>query len=702
MNLRIFLPLLALGAMGFTSVACGDDDDDGGAPTNGAGGRGGGSAGRGATMGQGGSPGGAAGSASGAAGSAGSTSGSAGAAGAAGGVDEGAAVAVKPVIYQLVVRHFGNLSTGRVKDGAIADNGVGKFADVNDAALDSLKAMGVTHVWYTGVLRQATLTDYSAVDPRMAADDPDVVKGRAGSFYAVRDYFDVSPDYAADPAQRMAEFEAMVQRTHAKGLKVLIDLVPNHTARNYGGVVNPGADFGAGDDQTKFFSAQNDYYYLQQDLPLSLSRPAGWGPTGFTFDGLFAREDGTAGKEVKVTGNSDTGSTPSPSPGATDWYETVKLNYGRDFVTGATSFEPRPSTWGKIDQVLAHWQSKGVDGFRCDFAHWVPAEAWQYFIGEARKRKPDAYFVAEAYENLGGLLAAGFDAVYNDELYDALRNKYRGAPVGDVDGKLVKLTPQERPRYVQYLENHDECRLASAANCDGGGAFFGPNAIRQLGPLSYLASNGPVIVYNGQEVGEDGVGVEGFGGEDGRTSIFDYWNLPALQKWSNGHAYDGGQLSADQAALRGYYGSLLAFAQDPLVRAPGFRSLLAANAALDNIYPFARYEVAGGRLLVVVVNFKPFQAFNEVDVKLPADLLDRVGIAAGAPKSLKLVFDQNGPVASPAATAVTREQLVAPGIRAKLPDQAAFVYVIELTRPRARLAGRGRARLRPRRPRPRP
>jgi glycosidase len=653
MNRSLHFPVLALAAVGLGLGACGVRVPG---TTQGSGGgavRAGGTSG-GLATGGGASGGGAAG----------------GGAAATGGGTGG--VTVKPIIYQLVVRHFGNTSTGRVKDGTIAENGVGKFNDVNDAALASLRALGVTHVWYTGVFRQATLTDYTA--DGMPADDPDIVKGRAGSFFAIRDYYDVSPDYASTPNQRLAEFDAMVARTKAAGLKVLIDFVPNHVARSYQSVVKPETDFGVSDVKTQFFSPRNDFFYVQGTRPLSLTKPGSWQITGLPFDKAFARENGTADRPVKVTGNDQATVTPSEN----DWYETVKLNYGVNFQSpGAPAAGPVP-TWQKVDAIIKYWQDRGVDGFRCDLAQLVPDAAWQYLIGEARKRDPAVYFMAEAYSNLPGLLTAGFDSVYNDELYDTLRNKYRGASINELDGKLTKLSSQDRPRYVQYLENHDECRIPVAAGCDGGPSFFSANAGRQLGPLTYLASNGPVLFYNGQEFGETGQGAEGFGGEDGRTTLFDYWSLPALQTWVNDHQYNDVNLTSEQKALRDYYGSLLTFAQNPLVRAEGFQSLMTANPALASIdlHAFARYQTGGGRLLVVVTNFRPGAAGNQGTIKLPADLLDAAGIPAGASKALKLVFDRNGKVETAAST-VTREQLVGTGFQVTVPDQTSFAYLIE-------------------------
>src|SRR6478735_548930 len=170
--------------------------------------------------------------------------------------------AKKIVIYQMMTRLFGNQTTLNKPYGTIEENGVGKFNDINDAALKGIKELGVSHVWYTGVLEHATLTDYTKNG--IPLDDPDIVKGRAGSPYAIKDYYDVDPDLAVDVKNRVAEFEALLKRTHRKGLKVIIDFVPNHVARRYeSNVKRPGAiDFGAKDDVTKAFSAQNDFYYV--------------------------------------------------------------------------------------------------------------------------------------------------------------------------------------------------------------------------------------------------------------------------------------------------------------------------------------------------------------------------------------------------------------------------------------------------------
>lgn len=589
----------------------------------------------------------------------------------------------RPVIYQLVVRLFGNTNPTRMRDGTIAQNGVGRFSDVDATALAEIRGLGTTHVWLTGVLRQATLTDHSAIDPALAADDADIVKGRAGSFYAVRDYYDVCPDYADEPANRLAEFGALVDRIHAAGMDVVIDLVPNHVARSYGSVVHPERDFGVGDDTSAFFARDNSFFYLASSAttPLMLSRPASWTISDVTFDGRFAREDGSAGRPPRATGNNVT----SPSPSANDWYETVKLNWGLNFVDGTTAYDPVPSTWSRFDQILAYWQDLGVDGFRADFAHFVPNEAWRYLIERARERDPSVYFFAEAYEDLPGLLAAGFDAVYHDAAYDSLKGLYLGRTsqeqLSDLFGSLDDV---DRGRYLHYLENHDERRIASPIVTTGGtddSGFGSARAGYQLAPLLYLYSHGPLLLYNGQEVGETGAGIEGFGGDDGRTSIFDYGAMPALQAWVNGGAYDGGALSSEAAALRRYYADLLALAQDPSVRGTGYWGLEYFNDPSrfgdvpEAFYSFARFEPDAGRLVIVVANFAAGSA-SSGRIRVPLELSTAAGLPSGRAFVVREVLTEAG-ATDTSLGPITRDQLVTNGFMVTIPDQSAHVFVIE-------------------------
>lgn len=556
----------------------------------------------------------------------------------------------RPHIYQLFLRQFSNVNDTRKPNGTLAENGVGKFSDLDARALRSLRDFGITHVWLLGVLRQATATDYSAIG--LPADDADLLKGLAGSPYAVRDYFDVCPDYADDPAKRLDEFRALIGRMHCARLKVLIDFVPNHVARSHQSVVKPELSFGATDDRTRFFAPNNNFFYLPGPLRLpTVKDDQPVSPTCQVMggcDGLFAGETDHA----KVTGNNVTTNTP----GAGDWYETVKLNYGFDFTQGrhgpkefptaAQPDKPIPDTWHKMDAVLAHWQTLGVDGFRCDMAHWVPVEFWRWAITRARERHPGTFFAAEAYDNdpnkftdgnvLTALVEAGFDAVYDDLSYDTLKEIYDGPKwANDLDGVLGSIAPLHQS--LRYAENHDEVRLANPKQWGGLGAAVG----RPVSAILFGLGRGPALIYNGQEVGEPALGAEGFGGDDARTSIFDYWSMPELAKWVNGHRYDGGGLSNEQRELRAWYARLLKLTQRPAFsrgefiplnpvnnQNPRFGRLPGEPASGHWLYAFLRHDRTSGQAFLVVANLHGKETLCDVLVQFPAAALEVVGVQA--------------------------------------------------------------------------
>lgn len=575
-------------------------------------------------------------------------------------------------IYQLFVRLFGNVNQTRKPNGNLSENGVGKFDDINPEAISSIKEMGFTHVWLTGVLQQATATDYS--DIGQPADDPDLLKGLAGSPYAVKDYFDVCPDYARNPANRLLEFKSLLERLHAAGLKAFIDIVPNHVARSYASDVKPEQAFGSkgqagkGDDRTKFFDAGNNFFYLQPDNhgpPLRLPTYKDGQPVSPTCkvsmekcDGLFAGEKDFG----RVTGNN----VASWTPGLGDWYETVKLNYGFDFSDNSkkTRAYPHagapdkavPDTWNKMDAVFAYWQAVGVDGFRCDMSHMIPPEFWSWVIARARGRNPDVFFSAEAYDDdpaklpgsnpvvagLNGgrgnisfdLLNAGFNAVYDAPAYRALKKIYEGPGwANDIDASAADEFIFHNS--LRYAENHDEVRLAAPHEWGGVGMDVG----RPVAAILYGMSRGATMLYNGQEVGEPAAGAEGFGGDDSRTSIFDYWSMPELVKWVNHHKYDGANLSAQQTSLRQFYGRLLRVTREPAFGDGSFYSLNRANHDLPKfgrlpnepasghwLYAFLRYDAQSGQRILAVVNLHPSETLHDVAVTIPTGAMTFLGL----------------------------------------------------------------------------
>lgn len=494
----------------------------------------------------------------------------------------------KVIIYQIMTRLFGNTNTTNKHYGSIEENGVGKFNDIDNNALKAIRDMGFNHVWYTGVIEHATMTDYSGHG--ISLDDPDVVKGRAGSPYAIKDYYDVNPDLAVDVNKRMEEFQQLVARTHDNGMKVLIDFVPNHVARSYKSDAKPGtiSDLGETDDVTKAFDPNNNFYYIPGK---SFVAPKGYNPGGNNLknslkDGKFSENP------AKATGND----VFSEAPSIDDWFETVKLNYGVDYLDGRkTYFDSIPNTWLKMTDILLYWAGKGVDGFRCDMCEMVPVEFWDYAIGKVKEQYPDIVFMGEAYNQNDYhkyIEDAKFDILYDKVgLYDSLKVVIRDeGNVGLISKALNNPNTQGiQQNMLHFLENHDEQRIASPD--------FAGNASKGIPMMvvSATLTDGPVMVYFGQEVGTSGSGNEGFGGEDGRTTIFDYWGVPEFQAWVNDKKYDGGKLNKEQKQLREFYATLLnAIKNEPAIQSHNIYELQEAYGTLDGynadrLYSYARY-----------------------------------------------------------------------------------------------------------------
>lgn len=519
---------------------------------------------------------------------------------------------MRPVIYQLFVRHFSNFTTAGVEWGTRAENGCGTFNAINDAALEQLARMGVTHLWLTGVLRHATRSEHAG----LPAEPDCVVKGRAGSPYAVTDYFDVDPDLAEVVEERLAEFDALLVRCRRWGMIPLMDFVPNHVSRHYQSVVRTECSLGEQDDKGSFFARDNAFYYLQ---------PAHPGERMMLPGGEYPPERG----QGRVTGNN----VASWTPGAYDWYETIKLNYGSDYRHGGPAADALPGlmapddavprTWLLMNEVIAYWQELGVGGFRCDMAHMVPLPFWRWLIARARMRDAAVFFMAEGYDDhlklmaspvAGGLLAAGFQGVYDGVAYESLRKMYEGGMwANDLDGLHRDSSPLFRGG-VRYVENHDEPRVASPLYWGGTGSAVLP----ALMVAQYGSSCGPVLVYNGQETGERAAGPGGYGGDNGRTSIFDYTCLPTLQHWTNGGRYDGAFLTEEERRLQTFTGNLLRLLQHPALSHGDFYGLNWANrdtpgfgrSAEDRVsghtfYAFLRHHRKSRSTLLLLCNMHP-------------------------------------------------------------------------------------------------
>lgn len=523
----------------------------------------------------------------------------------------------KVVVYQVFTRLFGNTVTENKPWGTIEENGVGKFADFTNAALDSIKALGITHIWYTGVPHHALIGDYSAIG--ISADDPDVVKGRAGSPYAVKDYYNVNPDLATNPSHRLQEFEALIARTHARGMKVLIDIVPNHVARHYQGKSNPEgvSDFGATDDTSVEYSRHNNFYYLpgesfQVPAPLDHYQPLGGDPNPLA-DGKFEEHP------AKWTGNG----SRLAQPHFHDWYETVKVNYGirpdgsKDYPELPQGFDQRsaadhyafwqdkevPDSWIKFRDIALYWTRKGIDGFRFDMAEMVPVEFWSFLNSSIKQLNPSAFLLAEVYTpslyrdyiRLGKM-----DYLYDKvELYDTLKHIMQGHGKTDHLPAIYTGLADVEHHMLHFLENHDEQRIASPE--------FAGNARKGMPAMvvSSTMSTSPTMIYFGQEVGEPGAGDAGFGYHS-RTTIFDYFGVPHHQRWMNGGKFDGGQLTADEKELRNFYKKLLNFTIQSKALMGRYSDLHLHNRETtdgytDKLFAFTRFDE--NERLIVVANF---------------------------------------------------------------------------------------------------
>ena len=502
----------------------------------------------------------------------------------------------KPIIYQLFPRWFANYNETRKRDGSKEENGCGRFVDITDRALKAIVDLGATHVWYTGVIRHAT-AEYN---------NPAITKGKAGSPYAITDYYDVNPDLAKDEKKRMKEFEDLVKRTHEAGLEVLLDFVPNHVSREYKSACKPQGvkDLGEGDHPEWAFSPLNNFYYIPGER--------------FTMDMDLQGYDEYP---AKVTGNDCFTSHPNKN----DWYETVKLNYGVYYRGGGEKqFNPRPNTWDKMLDILLFWAGKGIDGVRVDMAEMVPVEFFAWAIAQVKKKYKKFLFIGECYDpsKYDAYLAAGFDYLYDKVgMYDYLRGVIsRGWGADGITAQWMQHGDERLKHMLYSLENHDEQRLASGFFC-GDGRCAEPAMI-----VAATLNQCPVMIYSGQELGERGMDMEGFSGIDGRTSIFDYWGVKSLQAWANKGKFDGGKLSADQRELRNFYQNLLTLARDDKAIQKGqmYDITYAQGEGFNKHEQFAFLRHVKGETLLIVVNFHDRE--QAVRVRVPNDAFVYLGL----------------------------------------------------------------------------
>lgn len=528
----------------------------------------------------------------------------------------------KPIIYQLLPRLYTNYNEHCRPGGTLEENGSGKLNAITDAVLADIRSLGTTHVWYTGVIEHGHCSDYTAYG--IERDNPYVIKGQAGSPYAIKDYYDIDPDLAEDVHARMSEFESLVKRTHNAGMKVIIDFVPNHLARHYVSDVRPEGvrEFGADDDATVYFRRDNNFYYIPRQLfsPHIDAKPGIPPYTEFP---------------ARATGNDCFNAFPEQN----DWYDTVKLNYGVDYGDQTRQFNPVPDTWFKMLHILRYWADKGVDAFRCDMVEMVPLEFWEWAIPEVKRTHPGVQFIAEIYNVAlyrDFIYRGSFDYLYDKvNLYDTLR----AIECSDTSAAAITNCWQTvdgiQSHMLNFLENHDEQRFAST--------FYAGDGSRAIPSLvvATTISTGPMMIYGGQELGEHGADAEGFSGLDGRTTIFDYWSIPTVRRRLNGGKPSDRNLPESTRRLRRNYARILTLANEELAIARGeFFDLMYVNYTAPGVNPHRHYIYLrhyAGETLLIAVNFG--DTSSEMSVNIPEHAFDYLGMTEGIREVRELLAD---------------------------------------------------------------
>ena len=546
----------------------------------------------------------------------------------------------KIIIYQVFTRLYGNRNLTRKHNGTLSENGSGKLNDFTLKELKNIRSKGVSHIWYTGVIRHATTTDYSTNNiPRQ---HPAVVKGNAGSPYAITDYYDIDPDLAVNVEQRMQEFEQLVERSHKAGLNVIIDFVPNHVARQYQSVCCPSGveDLGQGDNPQSGFDPQNNFYYCPGER---------FAPS---FDLYHGEKEAYYEEPARATGND----CFNNAPGKNDWYETVKLNYGVDYYAGRVGhFDPIPSTWKKMTDILLYWASKGIDGFRCDMAEMMPAEFWAFATLRVKAQFPELVFIGEVYNpgEYRHYIASGFDYLYDKVgMYDTMFQIIRQQQSTQAITGVWQSTDDIRQHMLYFLENHDELRIASD--------FFAADGRKAVPALivNALMQQNPFMLYAGQEYGERGMDCEGFSGHDGRTTIFDYWSVDTLCRAAQQ------TLTDEEKALSDVYCKVLNIARKEKAVSEGESyDLMYVNRQYHRQYMFMRKSK--GSLLLVVANFE--SSAVSVDVFIPAHAFDFLAIREKSYVAVDLLTTQS----------TTLELKADSAVRVEVPAYSAVIYKLK-------------------------
>ncbi len=512
----------------------------------------------------------------------------------------------KLIIYQMMFHLWGNTVTNPQKNGHSTTNGTTKFIDVSNKALIILHDKGFTHLYTTGIIEHATKEDYS--DYGCTLDHPSIVKGSCGSPFAIKDYYDVNPFLANNPENRLDEFNLMVDRIHENKLKIILDFVPNHLARNYQSDKKPDGvnDFGFNDRKDVDFSPQNNFYYLPG--------------TQFIVPNN-GEIDSNIEAYVEIPAKASGNNVFSSQPTIHDWFETVKLNYGIDYHNnGHIHFDPIPDTWYKMLEVLTYWTNLGVDGFRCDMAEMVPVEFWAFVIPKIKEINPDLIFIAEIYQPslyADYIYKGHFDYLYDKVgLYDSLRSLMEQKSEAHTS-LITQVWQQESGEFsnkmLRFLENHDETRINSSG--------FAAHNIWSSIPAMLITSTlhgGPFMIYFGQEFGEKANEIEGFNDADDRTTMFDFWRVDSHQRWFNHGKFNHDLLTSQEIEIDHFYQQLFNFVKNSNAVQMGqffdLQYVQRENYPSKYVYAYLRYT--NDEQLLFVINFHTSENF-QLEIVIP-------------------------------------------------------------------------------------
>jgi hypothetical protein len=356
-----------------------------------------------------------------------------------------------PALYQINTRVW-------LHELGVALGRPATLEDISDASLDQFAADGFDWVWLLGIWqtgeagRQVSLRqqewqpEYRELLPDFTSDDV------CGSPFAVREYV-VNREFGGPRA-----LEQFRKRLAERGVKLMLDFVPNHTALDHPWV----------HEHPEFYVPGSE-----EDLTREPKN--------------YCRVDTRHGQRVLAHGR---------DPYFPGWPDTLQVNYRHKGF--------REAMLGVLDSIAAQ-----CDGVRCDMAMLVlpdviartwgdrarPADGspsvddpfWPAATARVRRHRPDFLFMAEAYWDLEWALQhQGFDYTYDKRFYDRLHAQDAGA----VRGHLMA-DPEYQRRSARFLENHDEPRAA---------AVFPPAVHQAAAVLAFLVP-GLRFVHEGQRSG---------------------------------------------------------------------------------------------------------------------------------------------------------------------------------------------------------